>query len=245
MDGKKTVLVTGAARGIGKAIASIFVVEGYNVVINTRQSRDELQRTYKELSVYSDNVLALVGDMSDYKTAREAVAEAVGRFGSIDVLVNNAGVSYVGLFNTMSHSQWQDIINNNLNSVINCSHAALQYMVREQSGNIINISSMWGSLGASCEVIYSATKGAVNSFTKALAKEVAPSNIRVNAIACGAIDTQMNSFLSAEERAALEEEIPLGRYGTADEVAEMALFLAEDKSRYITGQIIGVDGGMT
>jgi 3-oxoacyl-[acyl-carrier protein] reductase len=145
----------------------------------------------------------------------------------------------------MKPKQWNKIIDNNLLTAINCSHAALQYMIKQQSGSIVNISSMWGSVGASCEVIYSATKGAVNAFTKALAKEVAPCNIRVNAIACGAIDTEMNSFLTDEERAALEEEIPMGRFGTVEEIAEVALFLAEERSKYITGQIIGADGGMT
>lgn len=245
MLGNKTVFVTGSSRGIGKAIAALFAVEGYNVAIMCRTSKRELEETEKELKVYTPNVIALMGDLSEYKTARNAVTEIERKFGCIDVLVNNAGISYVGLFNTMRPEEWKRVIDTNLNSVINCTHAVIQNMIRVHRGNIINISSMWGELGASCEAVYSATKGAVNSFTKAMAKELAPSNIRVNAISCGVIDTKMNAFLSPAEKMALKEEIPLGRFGNAEEVAKLALYLAEKDSGYITGQIINIDGGMT
>lgn len=145
----------------------------------------------------------------------------------------------------MEPSQWQNVINNNLNTVLNCTHSVLQYMVSNHSGTIINISSMWGQLGASCEAVYSATKGAINSFTKALGKELAISGIKVNAISCGAIDTEMNNFLSEEEREDLENEIPAGRFGTTEEVAKLALYLASDDSNYINGQILSIDGGMS
>ncbi|MDO5388418.1 MAG: 3-oxoacyl-ACP reductase FabG [Clostridia bacterium] len=243
--GNKTVFVTGSSRGIGKAIAALFAVEGYNVAIMCRTSKRELEETEKELKVYTPNVIALMGDLSEYKTARNAVTEIERKFGCIDVLVNNAGISYVGLFNTMRPEEWKRVIDTNFNSVINCTHAVIQNMIRVHRGNIINISSMWGELGASCEAVYSATKGAVNSFTKAMAKELAPSNIRVNAISCGVIDTKMNAFLSPAEKMALKEEIPLGRFGNAEEVAKLALYLAEKDSGYITGQIINIDGGMT
>lgn len=245
MLGNKTVFVTGSSRGIGKAIAALFAVEGYNVAIMCRTSKRELEETEKELKVYTPNVIALMGDLSEYKTARNAVTEIERKFGCIDVLVNNAGISYVGLFNTMRPEEWKRVIDTNFNSVINCTHAVIQNMIRVHRGNIINISSMWGELGASCEAVYSATKGAVNSFTKAMAKELAPSNIRVNAISCGVIDTKMNAFLSPAEKMALKEEIPLGRFGNAEEVAKLALYLAEKDSGYITGQIINIDGGMT
>lgn len=245
MLGNKTVFVTGSSRGIGKAIAALFAVEGYNVAIMCRSSKRELEETEKELKVYNPNIMALMGDLGEYKTARNAVEEIERNFGCIDVLVNNAGISYVGLFNTMRPEEWKRVIDTNLNAVLNCTHAAIQNMIRTHRGNIINISSMWGEIGASCEAVYSATKGAVNSFTKAMAKELAPSNIRVNAISCGVIDTKMNSFLSPAERMSLKEEIPLGRFGNAEEVAKLALYLAENDSSYITGQIISIDGGMS
>lgn len=245
MLGNKTVFVTGSSRGIGKAIAALFAVEGYNVAIMCRSSKRELEETEKELKVYNPNIMALMGDLGEYKTARNAVEEIERNFGCIDVLVNNAGISYVGLFNTMRPEEWKRVIDTNLNAVFNCTHAAIQNMIRTHRGNIINISSMWGELGASCEAVYSATKGAVNSFTKAMAKELAPSNIRVNAISCGVIDTKMNSFLSPSERMSLKEEIPLGRFGNAEEVAKLALYLAENDSSYITGQVISIDGGMS
>ena len=184
-------------------------------------------------------------DVPNYTEAKKAVDSIIEKYGKIDVLVNNAGISYIGLFNTMEPSQWQNVINNNLNTVLNCTHSVLQYMVSNHSGTIINISSMWGQLGASCEAVYSATKGAINSFTKALGKELAISGIKVNAISCGAIDTEMNNFLSEEEREDLENEIPAGRFGTTEEVAKLALYLASDDSNYINGQILSIDGGMS
>lgn len=245
MKGNKTVFVTGSSRGIGKAIAALFAVEGYNVAIMCKTSRKELEETEKELKVYNPNIMSFMGDLGDYNTAKSTVEHIERKFGCIDVLVNNAGISYVGLFNTMRPDQWKRVIDTNLNSVLNCTHCVIQNMIKVHRGNIINISSMWGELGASCEAVYSATKGAVNSFTKAMAKELAPSNIRVNAISCGVIDTSMNSFLTPAEKMALKEEIPLGRFGRADEVAKLALYLAESDSAYITGQIISIDGGMS
>lgn len=245
MLGNKTVFVTGSSRGIGKAIAALFAVEGYNVAIMCKSSQRELIETEKELKIYNPNVLALMGDLSNYKVAKDAINHIESTFGCIDVLVNNAGISYIGLFNTMRPEEWKKIIDTNFISVLNCTHLALQNMIRTHRGNIINISSMWGEKGASCEAVYSATKGAINSFTKSMAKELAPSNIRVNAISCGVIDTQMNAFLSPSERMALKEEIPLGRFGSPEEVAKLALYLAENDSAYITGQIISIDGGMS
>lgn len=243
MIGNKTVFVTGSSRGIGKAIAKAFAIEGYNVAIMCRSSKFKLEATYRELKELTPDVLALQGDLSKYESADFAVRKILDQFGNIDVLVNNAGVSYIGLFNTMKPIQWQNVMRNNVDTMFNCTHAVLQNMIKRHSGCIINISSMWGNVGASCEAVYSASKGAMNSFTKAMAKELAPSNIRVNAISCGAIDTDMNKFMSPQERKDLEEEIPLGRFGTTDEIANMALYLAES-GKYITGQIIGVNGGM-
>lgn len=244
MIGNKTVLVTGASRGIGKEIARQFAIEGYNVAIMCKSSAIELNSTLKELQELTPCVMALKYDLAKYENADLAVRKIQDEFGFIDVLVNNAGVSYIGLFNTMRPIQWQSIMKNNMDTVFNTTHCVLPNMIKNHKGCIINISSMWGLIGASCEAVYSASKGAVNAFTKALAKELAPSNIRVNAIACGAIDTSMNAHLTGEERKALEDEIPLGRFGTVDEVANMAVYLASDNSKYITGQIIGVNGGM-
>jgi 3-oxoacyl-[acyl-carrier protein] reductase len=159
-------------------------------------------------------------------------------------LVNNAGVSSVGLFIDMNEEKWDEIIDINLKGVINCSHSTLDYMISQKSGTIINISSMWGNVGASCEVVYSSTKGAVNLFTKSLAKEMAPSGIRVNAIAPGVIDTEMNSWLSDEDKRGLEQEIPLGKFGDIEDIGKTVVFLASDGAKYITGQVLTVDGGM-
>ena len=158
------------------------------------------------------------------------------------MLVNNAGISYVGLLTDMSNQDWDHILHTNLSSVFYCSRAAIPHMVFQKSGKIINISSMWGRTGASCEAAYSATKAGVNGLTMALAKELAPSNIQVNAIACGVIDTEMNACFTDEERSILREEIPAGRFGTPEEVAALVLDLARQHT-YLTGQIIGLDGG--
>jgi 3-oxoacyl-[acyl-carrier protein] reductase len=185
-----------------------------------------------------------MGDVSDYDVCRQMVDTAVAKFGSVDVLVNNAGISSVGLFQDMSRDEWDRIWRVNVGAVFNCCQLVLPHMINAKSGKIINISSVWGNVGASCEVAYSATKGAVNSLTKALAKEVAPSGIQVNAVACGAIDTEMNSHLSADDKSALADEIPAGRFGTPAEIARIVKQLTETPS-YLTGQIITVDGGWT
>lgn len=173
----------------------------------------------------------------------------IGSFGAstahaayLDVLINNAGVSYIGLLTDMSNSEWEHIIQTNLSSVFYCCRHAIPPMVARKSGKIINVSSMWGTSGASCEAAYSASKAGVNGLTKALAKELAPSNIQVNAVACGVIDTAMNQRLTIEERKDLEEEIPMGRFGTTDEVASIIWDIA-NASPYMTGQVIGIDGG--
>ena len=241
---RKVVFITGSAKGIVKGISTEFAKKGYIVILNCKNSVNRMMETAKELESYTD-VMTIQCDVSNYTEAKKAVDSIIEKYGKIDVLVNNAGISYIGLFNTMEPSQWQNVINNNLNTVLNCTHSVLQYMVSNHSGTIINISSMWGQLGASCEAVYSATKGAINSFTKALGKELAISGIKVNAISCGAIDTEMNNFLSEEEREDLENEIPAGRFGTTEEVAKLALYLASDDSNYINGQILSIDGGMS
>lgn len=239
---RKTVLVTGSSRGIGKAIAIKFAKKGYNVVINCIKNADRLEQTKKEIEEYGAPCLAFVGDVGNYETAKELFAQIKKQFGTLDVLVNNAGISYIGLFSEMRPEDWNRIVETNLTSVFNCSTLAIPGMVAQKSGKIVNISSVWGSVGASCEVAYSATKGAINSLTKALAKELAPSNIQVNAVACGAIDTEMNQFLEDDELMRLIDEIPANRLGNAEEVADFVYHLTY-KNSYLTGQVIKLDGG--
>lgn len=238
---KKTVLVTGASRGIGKSIALRFAKDGYDIIINCAHREDELLQTKKEVEKSSVSCLAYVGDLGNYEIAKELFSLANSHCDGIDVLINNAGVSYNGLFTEMAPKDWNTILNSNLMSVIHCCSFAAPTMISKKHGKIINISSVWGSVGASCEVIYSASKGGINSFTKALAKELAPSNIQVNAVACGAIDTEMNQFLNKEEKDMLIEEIPANRFGRPEEVAEFVFQLANGNN-YLNGQVIHFDG---
>jgi len=238
---RNTVLVTGSSRGIGKAIALKFAKEGYDVIINCVHRQEELLQVKKEVENYMVSCLAFVGDIGKYEIAEELFSLTKEQFGSIDVLVNNAGVSYVGLFTDMLPNDWNQILSTNLTSVFNCCRLAVPDMVAHKQGKIINISSVWGTVGASCEVAYSASKGGINAFTKALAKELAPSNIQVNAVACGAIDTEMNQFLNSEDRDSLIEEIPANRLGRADEVAEFVYLIANGND-YLNGQVINLDG---
>jgi 3-oxoacyl-[acyl-carrier protein] reductase len=239
---KKTVLVTGSSRGIGKAIAVKFAKKGYHVVINCAHNEEALLKTKAEIESYQVSCLAFLGDMGDYEAAQELFRQIKKLYGGIDVLVNNAGIAYVGLFTDMKPEDWNRVITTNLTSVYNSCALAIPDMVKNKYGKIINISSVWGNVGASCEVAYSASKGGMNALTKALAKELAPSNIQVNAVACGAIDTEMNQFLEDAELMQLIEEIPANRLGRAEEVADLVYHLAY-KNEYLTGQIIGLDGG--
>lgn len=238
---RKTVLVTGSSRGIGKAIAVKFAKKGYNVVINCAHQEDQLNKTKAEIETYQVSCHGFLGDIGQYEVAKELFLQIKKLYGSIDVLINNAGISYIGLLTDMSPADWNRVITTNLTSVYNCCSLAIPDMVSKQSGKIINISSVWGNVGASCEVAYSASKGGMNALTKALAKELAPSNIQVNAVACGAIDTEMNHFLDDEELLGLINEIPSNRLGKAEEVADLVYHLAY-KNSYLTGQVIGLDG---
>lgn len=237
----KTVIVTGASRGIGKAIALSFAKRHWNVVILASKSASDLEKTKQEIESHGAHCLSLLGDVSDPEFVSFVMEETKKRFSTVHCLVNNAGISYIGLITDMSNEDWNQILNTNLSSVFYFSRAVVPMMLQEQDGCIINISSVWGEIGASCEVAYSATKGGINAFTKALAKELAPSHIKVNAISCGAIHTSMNEWLSKEEEDALIDEIPAGRLGEPEEIAEFAYSLTE--SSYLTGQIIRMDGG--
>jgi 3-oxoacyl-[acyl-carrier protein] reductase len=240
----KVALVTGGSRGIGKGIAIELAKAGASVVINYKSNDEAADETLKEISEIGGYGLKIKGDVSDYKFSNEMIKTTLEKLGKIDILINNAGISNVGLFMDANPKEWDNILNVNLKGTINCSHSVVKEMIKRKSGSIINISSMWGNVGASCEVIYSASKGAINSFTKALAKELAPSNIRVNAIAPGVIDTEMNGFLSLEERKSLASEIPMMKFGEVSDVGMLVTFLASESSKYITGQVISIDGGM-
>ena len=239
---QKSVLITGASRGIGAACAAAFAKAGYRVFLNGRKSIEKLNTLAGKLREQGADCEALPGDVGNPAEVRQIFDKIRQICGGVDVLVNNAGTSYIGLLTDMTDDDWDRILQTNLSSVFYCSRAAVPYMVSQKSGKIINISSMWGRVGASCEVAYSATKAGMNGFTMALAKELAPSNIQVNAVACGVIDTDMNAQLDREERNSLIEEVPAGRFGTVEEVAELVLELAEGHL-YLTGQVIGLDGG--
>lgn len=240
---KKTALITGASRGIGRSLALRFAREGYQLSLVCQKHIEELQKMKEDCQKNGQDCLCFQGDVGDFSFIKEIVQQTYNHFSTIDLLINNAGISYVGLLTDMTPEQWGQLLSTNLTALYNTCHEVIPGMVQRKNGQIINISSIWGNAGASCEVAYSATKGGVNSFTKALAKELAPSNISVNAISCGVIDTQMNQFLSPEERNALEEEIPAGRFGTTEEVADLAYALTTT-SPYLTGQIITLDGGL-
>ena len=239
---KNSVLITGASRGIGRACALAFAGAGYHVFINCRKSIQDLERVKYEITASGGSCDALPGDVGNPDEVRRIFHRISDVSGGLDVLVNNAGIAWFGLLTDMTDSEWERLIGTNLSSVFYCCRAAVPWMVSRKSGRIINISSMWGTSGASCEAAYSASKSGVHGLTKALAKELAPSNIQVNAIACGVIDTEMNARLTPEERSALADEVPAGRFGTPKEAARLTLILAEAPS-YLTGQIIGLDGG--
>jgi len=235
----KQALVTGASRGIGKAIAEAFASQGYDLILTCLSSIDILQEYSSFLTkTYGINCRAEQIDAGNH-------AQIVSLFETIDhldVLVNNAGIAHIGLLSDMTPEQWHRVMHINLDACFYTCKYAIPLMLQNHSGRIINISSVWGNVGASMEVAYSASKGGVNTFTKALAKELAPSNIQVNAIACGVIDTDMNRCISPEDMQILTEEIPADRLGTPDEAANLALYLAQAPS-YLTGQIIAIDGG--
>ena len=240
---KKTALITGASRGIGKAIATALSQEGYHLALFCHSNFQMLDDLAKKLtSEYKVEVYTYCGDIADYEFTMTSCEDALKKLEHIDVLINNAGKASIGLLTDMTAMDWNSMLGTNLSSLFYTSKVIIPDMVSRKTGNIINISSMWGTVGASCEVAYSATKGGVNSFTKALAKELAPNGIAVNAIACGVVDTDMNGMLSDEEKAELSEEIPTGRFCTPEEIAEVVLSIIKAPS-YMTGQIIGVDGG--
>lgn len=240
---KKTALITGASRGIGKAIATLFAENGYNVLINYNNSEKEALDLYNELKSRGFAVDTYKADVSKKEEVNLMVNYCIGQFEGIDVLVNNAGISKTNLFTDISYEEWDEVISTNLNSVFYTTKKALQYMIPQMSGKIINISSIWGMVGGSYEVHYSTSKAAIIGMSKALAKELGPSNIQVNCIAPGVIQTDMLENIEDDALEALRQETPLMRLGTVEDIANCALFLASDKSNFITGQVISPNGG--
>jgi len=238
----KVVLVTGASSGIGKKIAIFFAKEKYDVFVTYRNNKSGIEETLNEISKYDAFAEGICVDHSNFDENKKVmdIIHSTGR--TLDVLVNNAGISTFELANDITKESWDNIWNNNVTSVISMCKYALPDFIEKKEGQIINISSVWGNCGASMETAYSATKGAINTYTKALAKELAPSNISVNALACGLIDTRMNAHLSSDDLDAVIEEIPAGRIGTTDDVAAAAVALTKT-TPYLTGQIINIDGG--
>ncbi len=239
-----TAIVTGASRGIGRCITKTFAENGYNVVINYSKSEESANELKAELTKKGYSCEIFKADVGNFTEAKALVDFCIATYGKIDVLVNNAGISQIKLFTDITPEEWNSMLHTNLTGVFNCTQNAIKEMIINHSGNIINISSMWGQTGASCEVHYSAVKAGVIGMTKALAKEVGLSGIRVNCIAPGVIMTDMMKNFSKEELDAIKEEIPLNQFGTPQDIADLALFLASDKAKNITGQIIASNGGM-
>lgn len=240
---KKTAVITGSSRGIGAATALKFAELGYNVVINYHNSSEKAINLMNDIRKKGGTAIALKADVSNYDEALYLIKKSAEEFGKIDVLVNNAGIGEQKLFTDITPYEWDKMLKINTYSVFNCCSAAVPRMVTAKSGKIVNVSSMWGIVGASCEVHYSASKAAVIGFTKAIAKELGPSGIQVNCVAPGVIDTDMNSNLTKQDKLNLIDQTPVMRLGTANEIASCIAFLCSDDAKFIAGQVISPNGG--
>lgn len=239
----KTVLITGASSGIGAATAILFAEKGYNVAMNYNSSAAAANMLCSTLSE-NGNVMTVRADISKINEVEAMVSSVRSKFGKIDILINNAGIAQQKLFNDISQEEWNRMLSVNLTGAYNCTRAVVNGMINRKYGAVVNVSSIWGETGGSCEVHYSAAKAGLIGLTKSLAKEVGPSGIRVNCVTPGVIATNMNSHLSVEDLNSLADETPLCRLGTAEEVAKAIYFLASDDASFITGQILGVNGGL-
>ncbi len=242
---KKVAFITGASRGIGKACAIYFACHGYDVAVNYLNSKASAEEVVAHIKSLGQNAVALCGDVSDKSHMHKMISECNKKLGTITVLINNAGIAEQKVFCDIDECDWKRMFSVNVDGTYNAIHEVLPQMINKKHGSIVNISSMWGVVGASCETHYSAAKSAIIGLTKALAQELAPSNIRVNCVAPGLIDTDMNKNLSQEEINSVIEEIPLGKIGKAEDIAKAVFFLADnDFSPFTTGAVLNVNGGM-
>ncbi len=239
----KTVLVTGASGGIGGACARLFADKGYKVAVHYNKNKTAAEQLTDGLRSKGCEAVCVCADLSDEAQVRAMFNEIRSTLGAVEILINNAGTAQQKLFTDTTQADYEILFGTNVLSAVNCSREALKSMIAAHSGSIVNVSSMWGISGASCEVLYSASKAAVIGFTKALAKEVGPSNIRVNCVAPGVIDTKMNSNLSQQDMESLADETPLCRIGKPEEIANAVFFLATQDASFVTGQVLSVDGG--
>lgn len=240
----KCALITGATRGIGKQIAITLAKQGYNIALNYRKENEELENTKKEIEKIGVQILAVKGDVANFEDCENFVKQVIERFGQIDVLVNNAGITKDMLLMRMKKEDFEQVIDTNLVGTFNVTKNVVPYMMKARSGRIINISSVVGISGNAGQTNYSASKAGIIGFTKSLAKEIASRNILVNAVAPGFIETNMTDVLKDDFKQEIAKNIPLKRMGTTQDVANVVKFLASDDSSYITGQVINVDGGM-
>ena len=241
---RKIALISGGSRGIGAACVRAFAEDGYAVAFLYNQSSSKAEALVRSLRAEGRDVAAFQCDVADAAQVKSVVAEILRTYRRVDALVNCAGIAHIGLFTDMNEDDWDHLFAVNVRSAFSVTKAVLPGMISRQAGTIVNVSSMWGEVGASCEVAYSATKAALIGLTKALAKEVGPSGVRVSCVTPGVIDTDMNAQLTARDRMELAEETPLGRIGAAEEVAKTVLFLCGQDSSFITGQVLGVSGGL-
>ena len=237
----KTIIVTGGSRGIGAGIVKLLAEENNNIVLNYNKSEEKAKKIQKECTDLGKNVEIFKADVTKREEVKKLVEFTIQKYKKIDVLINNAGISQSKLFTEVTDEEWRYVIDNNLTSVFYMSQEVVPHMIQQQSGCIINISSIWGMVGSSCESVYSVSKAGVDGLTKALAKELGPSHIRVNSIAPGLIDTQMNQDLSEEVLEEIKEETPLGKIGMPEDIAKCVKWLIEDE--FTTGQIISINGG--
>ncbi len=238
----KNVLITGASGGIGRALAMAFAQKGYGVALQYYKNQQAAEEAVERIAFGGGSAACFQADLRKEEDVEKLFQAAEGRFGFLGTLVNNAGVDWKGLFTDMTLYDWNRVMETNVTGAFLCCRRALPAMIRQKQGSIVNVSSMWGEVGASCEAAYSASKAALIGLTKALAKEEGPSGIRINCVTPGVIDTAMNGDLSEEDMAALKDETPLGRIGTPEEVAQAVLLLSEHP--FITGQVLGVSGGL-
>ena len=241
---KKVVLVTGASRGIGKAVAERFAREGYAVALHYNTGKVEAEATVQKLTSAGYTAMAVQADVRDSAQVQQMVDTVSHALGNIGILINNAGIAQQKLFTDITNEEWHNMFAVHVDGTFYCTRAVLPVMIRQKQGCIVNISSMRGQVGGSCEVHYSAAKGAIQAMTKALAKEVGPSGVRVNCVAPGVIQTEMNKLLDTETLEALREDTPLEMLGTAEHVADLVYFLCSEQATFITGQIMGINGGM-